>query len=87
LSIPMPRRVFSPDELANTTLKAAGMSPRGMLIVQAGIATDMKQDTTPIIRPGAFFRFFSVSLVIGDVRFWRYTSIYYMNHFLSFSLR
>lgn len=52
LSIPVPRRIFAPDELASTSLKAAGLAPRGMLIVQSGIATDMKLDTTPVIKPG-----------------------------------
>lgn len=52
LSVPMPRRIFAADELASTTLKAAGLAPRGMLIVQGSVATDMKVDTTPIVSRG-----------------------------------
>lgn len=52
LSVPFPRKIFDDAELVDLTLKKAGLCPKGMLIVQHGIATDMKVDTTPIVKPG-----------------------------------
>jgi thiol-disulfide isomerase/thioredoxin len=52
LSIPFPRRIFTDQDLHDVTLKDAGLAPKGLLIAQLGIATDMKQDTTPAARPG-----------------------------------
>jgi thioredoxin len=47
LSTPFPRRVFQKSELEHVTAKAAGLSPKGTLIMQKAIATDVKQDTNP----------------------------------------
>jgi hypothetical protein len=64
LSIPYPRRVFQPSELSLVTIKEAGcavlvlapsfrsLSPKGLLIMQRNVATDMKQDTAPIAPRG-----------------------------------
>eukprot|EP01125_Pyxidicula_operculata_P013475 TRINITY_DN4474_c0_g1_i1.p1 TRINITY_DN4474_c0_g1~~TRINITY_DN4474_c0_g1_i1.p1 ORF type:complete len:199 (+),score=31.84 TRINITY_DN4474_c0_g1_i1:134-730(+) len=49
LSIPFPRKVFSSEEMG-LTLKEAGLHPRGAVIAQRGIAVDMQQDKTPIVK-------------------------------------
>jgi len=49
LSIPYPRRIFQISELDLTTVKAAGLSPKGTLIMQRQVTTEMKQDKTPIV--------------------------------------
>jgi len=55
LSIPYPRRVFSDDELDYVTLKMAGLLPKGILIVQQGISTNLKMGiggAPSVVTPG-----------------------------------
>jgi thiol-disulfide isomerase/thioredoxin len=52
LSIPYPRRIFTDQDLHDVSIKDAGLAPKGTLIAQLGIAVDMKQDTTPVVKPG-----------------------------------
>jgi len=52
LSTPIPRRVFTEEEMSQITLKQAGLTPKANLIVQLRIATDMVQDKTPVVTPG-----------------------------------
>jgi thiol-disulfide isomerase/thioredoxin len=63
ISIPYPRRIFSDQELESTTIKGAGLAPKGMAIVQENIAVDMKQDKTPIVTPGFYPGFFLTEIL------------------------
>eukprot|EP00028_Trichosphaerium_sp_Am-I-7-wt_P009721 CAMPEP_0168526612 /NCGR_PEP_ID=MMETSP0405-20121227/12086_1 /TAXON_ID=498012 /ORGANISM="Trichosphaerium sp, Strain Am-I-7 wt" /LENGTH=201 /DNA_ID=CAMNT_0008549517 /DNA_START=1 /DNA_END=606 /DNA_ORIENTATION=+ len=52
ISVPYPRRIFANEELATTTLKQAGLAPKGMVIIQKGITTDIVKGKGAHIPPG-----------------------------------
>jgi thiol-disulfide isomerase/thioredoxin len=53
LSISHPRKVYEKLEQEKTALSdIPGFGSKGVLIAQRGIATEMKQDTTPYVKPG-----------------------------------
>jgi len=51
ISTPYPRKIFADADLDDITISKAGLSPKGMVIVQKGISFELKEAKGPLLLP------------------------------------
>lgn len=49
-----PKKIFVEEEFDDLTIGKAGLSPKGMVIVQKNISFDLKEAKTPLLTKGPF---------------------------------